>query len=101
MSILDEKQPDATDQAVNHAPRADEISWTLPPALPLEDMDVLALTESESLAYVRNLQNERRIERELNHAAFAEIARLTVIVRRQTEAIRLRFDLDRRAHDHR
>jgi hypothetical protein len=62
----------------------------------LEDVNWLELTEAELWDYVRELREDLRIVRELLHAALAELFRLTEIVRRQTELLRKRFDLDGR-----
>ena len=78
------------------APHADEIRWTLLPLPRLEDVNWLELTEAELWDYVRELREDLRIVRELLHAALAELFRLTEIVRRQTELLRKRFDLDGR-----
>lgn len=51
-----------------------EIPWMLPPIDRLEDVDTLAMTVAELLAYTADLQDESRALRELVHASITMVA---------------------------
>jgi len=68
---------------------ADDLRWTSDPIPRDETIDVLTLTEAETVRYARALQHDNRLLRQLLHEALAIAARLT----QRAEAYRVRLSM--------